>query len=203
MAKAHRLNLKIKEDVNITKGQFVLLDRKQFLIWLEENPIKRKIKGIQQHHTWKPDYSLFKGDNHFKLCEGMKRSHLKRGFSDIAQNLTTFPDGTIMICRDLEKTPAGISGKNTGYICIEHLGNFDVGGDEMSEEHKITIEFLNAALCIHKALIPSLDTIIYHTWYASKSCPGTAFYGGNTTEDCYNNLIPKIRDRVDLLLNVM
>ena len=108
-----------------------------------------------------------------------------------------------MVCRPLNKIPAGIRGKNKYGICIEHYGNFDLEGDEMTEEHKDTIEFINAALCIKFALIPSLDSIIYHTWFAGKSCPGTNFYGGNTTEDAYNNFIPKIKEKVDLLLNIM
>jgi len=201
--------LKIREDINITKDGFTLLDRKQFLIWLEDNPVTREVHWIQMHHTWKPRYENFTGDNHFQACRGMRNYHMKkkkdggREFSDIAQNITTFPDGTLMICRSLNVIPAGIRGKNRYGICIEHYGNFDLGGDEMSLEHKKTVEFLNAALCIHKVLVPSLETIIYHTWFASKSCPGTNFYGGNTTEDCYRNLIPKIKERVELLLNVM
>jgi len=59
----------------------------------------------------------------------MKNYHLSKSFSDIAQHFTTFPDGTILTGRSLEKTPAGISGFNSNAICIENLGNFDSGAD--------------------------------------------------------------------------
>ena len=119
-----------------TENGVLLLNRKAFAEWLDSDTVQRKIKLIQNHHTWRPDYSNFKGDNHFSLVAGMKRSHLNRGFSDIAQNLTTFPDGFIAVGRSLNTIPAGIRGANSNGICIEHVGNFDIDGDEMSEEHK-------------------------------------------------------------------
>lgn len=176
--------------------QYILLNRLGLYKFLRDNPIKREVKFIQQHHTWRPDYSNFDGDNHFGLCAGMKRSHLKRGFSDIAQNITTFPDGLIAICRSLETTPAGIKGKNTGGICIEHVGNFDIDGDDMTEDQKDCVIWLNADLLKYFKLEPSIENIIYHTWYASKSCPGTNFFGGNTKEDCEANLIPLIKAKL-------
>ena len=84
-----------------TKKQFILMDKKAFAKWLKSQKINRSVKRIQNHHTWIPAYKHFKRDNHFALMESMKRSHLKRGFSDIAQNITTFPDGTIGVCRPL------------------------------------------------------------------------------------------------------
>lgn len=187
-----------------TKDQFILMDRAEFAKWLNEQNIKREVVRIQNHHTWKPRYENFDGSNHFKLLKGMKRSHLKRGFSDIAQNITTFPDGTIAICRPLSKIPAGIKGANTGGICIEHIGNFDKGGDKMSAKHKTTILKMNALL-LQKFKLKANDTsLVYHHWYdlntgkrkngegSTKSCPGTNFFGGNTVKDAKENFIPKI-----------
>lgn len=185
------------------KNQFILMDNAEFAKWLESQTIKRSIKRIQNHHTWKPRYSGFKDDNHFSLLEGMKRSHLKRDFSDIAQNITTFPDGTIAVCRPLTKIPAGIKGANTGGICIEHVGNFDIGGDEMTTMHKDIIVYLNALLCAKFNLSPDANSIVYHHWWTAagkrtnginvaKSCPGTNFFGGNKVEDAEKNFIPKI-----------
>ena len=181
------------------------MDIKAFAEWLSAYKNTRTIKRIQNHHTWKPDYSHFNGKNHFRLLEGMKRSHLKRGFSDIAQNITTFPDGTLAICRPLSKTPAGIRGANSGGICIEHVGNFDTDGDTMSEAHKNTIIDLNALLCVKFNLDPDTDSIVYHHWWdlntakrtngegTTKSCPGTNFFGGNKVADAEQHFIPLIK----------
>ena len=191
-----------------TEGQFILMDTIAFAKWLNEQTIGRTIKRIQNHHTWKPDYSHFNGKNHFRLLESMKRSHLKRGFSDIAQNITTFPDGTLAVCRPLERTPAGIKGANTGGICIEHVGNFDGDGDTMSKIHKDTIIALNALLCIKFKLNADTDSIVYHHWWdlttgkrtdgegSVKSCPGTHFFGGNKVEDAQKHFIPLIKAAV-------
>lgn len=187
------------------KDQFILMDTGAFVQWLKEQKIGREVKCLQNHHTWKPDYSHFSGDNHFNLLEGMKRSHLKRGFSDIAQNITTFPDGTLAVCRPLTKAPAGIKGANTGGICIEHVGNFDEGMDRMTEAHQHTILYLNALLCAKLGLNPDTNSIVYHHWWdlktcerrdgegSTKSCPGTGFFGGNKVGHATDNFIPKIK----------
>jgi len=184
---------------------FILMNRTGFDLWLESYDVVRDIELIQNHHTYIPNYSTFTGDNHFKLLSSMKRSHLKRGFSDIAQNLTTFPDGMIAICRPINTTPAGIKGANSRGICIEHVGNFDIDGDEVSEEHRKTIIWINAVLCKKLGLEINSDTIVYHHWYdlktgkrkngkgLTKSCPGTAFFGGNKVDDAEKNFIPLIK----------
>jgi len=186
--------LDFKELIERQDG-FILMNRFGFRNWLKRQEIDRKIKLCQNHNTYIPNYSHFKGENHFALAAGMKRSHLKRGFSDIAQNITTFPDGLIMINRPLKTAPAGIKGANKYGICMEHLGSFDEGGDEMTSEHKKTILWLNSELCHKFDLHPSVNTIVYHHWFdlktgkrkdgagTTKSCPGTNFFGGNKVQD--------------------
>lgn len=188
----------------IQKGQFILFNKEEFKEWIDKITVKREIKLIQNHHTYLPDYKSFK-NNHFTLLKNMKAYHVNSaGMSDIAQNITTFHDGTIAICRPLDITPAGIKGRNTGAICIEHLGNFD--SDMMTEEHKETIIFVNAVLCIKFNLKPSATTIVYHHWFDlnsgelvtnkgyrnTKSCPGIKFFGGNILEAANKNFIPLI-----------
>ena len=57
------------------------------------------------------------GSNHAALQSGMKSYYVKsRGFSDIAQHFTIFPDGKIMTGRSLDRAAAGIIGCNTGGI---------------------------------------------------------------------------------------
>lgn len=185
------------------KGKFILLDRNEFANWLHLQGITRKISLVQQHHTYIPAYRHFTGDNHFSLCESMERSHLERGFAEIAQNFTTFPDGTIMVCRNINKIPAGIKGANSFGICLEHVGNFDSGKDIMTQEHRETIVHITQCLLERFSLVPSENTVVYHHWYdlntgkrvnegmgVTKSCPGTAFFGGNTVTDFRSSFLP-------------
>jgi hypothetical protein len=185
------------------EGKFVLFDVEKFASWLAASAVCRVITLVQNHHTWKPSYAHFH-DNHFQLLRGMERAHLERGFAEIAQHLTTFPDGTVAVCRCLDKIPAGIKGANRSAVCIEHVGNFDLGRDSMSEAHGDTIVRLNALLCNKFALTPGPDRIIYHHWYdldtglrtegsgTTKSCPGTGFFGGNSVADANAYFIPRI-----------
>lgn len=208
------LNLFIKnnhQNLIIMKEElygFTLFDLIAFENWLSEQKTERQIIRVQNHHTWRPNYTNFKGNNQLELLKNMKQYHVNHnGWSDIAQNLTTFQNGTIAICRSLEKTPVGIKGANTGAICIEHMGNFDGDGDTMTEKHKNTIIHVNAALCHKFCLIPNKDSIVYHHWYdlhsgvrtngkgTTKSCPGTNFFGGNRVEDAEQNFYPLIMDK--------
>lgn len=186
------------------KGKFILMDIAEFENWLKQTTFHRSIGILQNHHTYIPGYTHFKGDNHFKMCEGMESSHLQRGFAEIAQNITTFPDGKIMVCRSLDKIPAGVKGANQNGICMEHIGNFDAGGDTMSQVHKDAIVKINALLLSRFNLPCNTNSIVYHHWYdlnsgkrtngtgATKSCPGTAFFGGNTVANAQSNFLPLI-----------
>ncbi|MFF2090197.1 N-acetylmuramoyl-L-alanine amidase [Paenibacillus sp. NPDC058174] len=188
----------------------------EFDNWLQHEKVSRTIQWIQNHHTWKPDYSNFNGRNHFERLESMRSFHMKeRSFTDIAQNLTTFPDGTIAysIKRPFNTAPAGIKGANSQGICIEHFGNFDANGDIMNDQHSEAILQLNYLLCIKFNLPIDTAHVVYHHWYSTdgtrvydfvsgkklsgisaKSCPGTQFFGGNTVLDAQKNFIPKIRE---------
>ncbi|CCJ34635.1 peptidoglycan recognition protein family protein [Caloramator australicus] len=192
------------------QGKFILMNREDFKEYILKLKVKRIIKLIQNHHTYIPSYKEFK-NNHFRLLEGMERSHLARGFNEIGQNITIFPDGLIAICRPLDIPPACIKGANENGICIESVGNFDIGGDKMTEEQKKSIIFVNALLCKKFKLTPSTDTIVYHHWFdletgkrlngkgITKSCPGTNFFGGNTVEAAKKNFIPLILDELKKL----
>ena len=172
---------------------------------------KRKIRLVQLHHTWSPEYKHFDGRNHFTRQAAMRQSHLARGFNDIAQHFTVFPDGMIVTGRSLEKDPAGIVGANSGAICIENFGNFDTGWDVMTTEQSEAIETLTAALCKVFGLNPE-TAITYHAWWtakgqalgdyhpakSAKTCPGTAFFGGNTRDAFLKNLLPRIKDAMQL-----
>lgn len=195
-----------------TEGQFILFDKDEFKNYLLSTSFHRNIYRIQNHHTYIPNYTHFFKDsppNHFKWLKSMKRSHLQRGFSDIGQNLTTFPDGTVALCRTFERIPAAIKGANTGSIAIEHLGYFDANQDEMTDAHKEIIVFTNAVLCHRFKLSPNDQSIIYHHWFdlstgkrtngtgVTKTCPGTNFFGGNTVEAANESFIPLVADKLN------
>src|SRR5262249_12642125 len=148
-----------------TQGKFILFDLAEFGAFLGSIAVSRVIQLVQNHHTFIPSYAHFNGSNHFERLRAMEAAHLERGFAEIAQNLTTFPDGTVAVCRSLDKIPAGIKGANTGGICIENLGNFDQGRDVMTAEQRATIVRVNALLCRRFNLQPNSDSIVYHHWF--------------------------------------
>ena len=189
-----------------TKYGFHLMDIDEFEEWLAAQHVNRVIRLIQNHHTYLPDYSHFTGSNHFPRLQSMKHYHMvNNGWSDIAQTLTTFPDGKIAVCRPLNQVPVGIKGHNSRGICIEHFGNFDAGKDQMSPAHAKTIVAVNAVLCKKFSLPVDTDHIVYHHWYdlnnearlngkgVTKSCPGTGFFGGNTVEAANEGFVPLVK----------
>ena len=189
-----------------TKYGFTKFSVQEFLSWIGGISVARTLDRVQQHHTWKPRYSGFGGNNHFELQRSMKRHHVDtNGWSDIGQHFTIFPDGMVMTGRPLNRSPACIYGANSGAVCIENLGNFDAGGDTMLDEQKQAIFRVTAALLERFGLgEPSEDNIVYHHWYDSngnkkfgvdgvKSCPGTAFIGGNKLPDFKEHFLPGVR----------
>jgi len=189
-----------------TQGKFILMNIDEFQQFLHTTIVTRKITHIQNHHTLIPSYRNFNGSNHFEKMKAMEADHIARGFGGIAQHITTFHDGTICLGRNMESKPTCIHLANTGGICIENFGNFDIGHDNMTNEQNKTIIKVNALLCSKFNLTPNTQTIVYHHWFRMsngfrdggkndddhKTCPGTAFFGGNTENDFTNNLLPLI-----------
>src|SRR4051812_2715920 len=137
-----------KLQINPTKltmsGEFVRMTRDQFQDWLFNQKVTRKITFFQEHHTYQPAYKEFNGSNHFTLMNGMKDYHVNTmGWSDISQQLTIFPDGTVVLGRPLNTPPQGSFGLTNksetptieaNALAIENVGNFDVGYDQMTAE---------------------------------------------------------------------
>lgn len=190
----------------------------EFKSYIAAYKFTRKIKRVQLHHTYSPSYEDFNGSNHQELQQGMKNYHIKNnGWAEIGQNITIFPDGKVLLGRELNKAPAGIYGANSEGICIECLGNFDKGGDVMPEAQKKAIVGVVKVL-LDKLSLDAQKGVTYHAWWTStgselgtykvgksvKSCPGTNFFGGNTREDFEKNLLPLLencgREECDMLL---
>ncbi len=188
-----------------SKYGFTKMSIQELENWLANLHIARTVLTIQEHHTYSPSYALFKGSNHFELQKSMKDYHVNHnGWSDIGQHFTTFPDGSVMTGRSLELSPACILGQNANAICIENLGNFDKGADSMTSAQRETIIGLTAALCKRFNRAVNSNNIVYHHWFDlstgqrnngirnNKSCPGTAFFGGNKVADCEANFLPLV-----------
>lgn len=194
-----------------TTEHFLIMTRDEFRPWLQKQAVSRAISRLQVHHTWSPAYKDIKPGGELKRLESMRDFHMQRNeWKEIGQNITTFPSGLIGISRgrDLNKAPAGIAGANTGAICIENLGNFDIGGDTLTDQHKATIVHLYAALAEKFRLPIDAEHLPYHAWYtsagdwigdyarsrSSKTCPGTNFFGaGNTRKAAEASFLPAVR----------
>lgn len=203
------------------QGQYILMTKEEFKDWLFHHSFNRKISLIQQHHTWLPSYKQFNGANHFIMLKGMENYHMKnKRWKNIAQNITTFPDGKVAVCRPFNIAPEGSIGDsaNSVGITIENVGNFDIGHDVMTAEQKETIVYITALLSIKFGLTPSIDTITYHHWwnyktgervldnskeYDVKSCPGTGFFGGNSTKSAITHFYPLVSRKKQEILESM
>lgn len=187
------------------KYGFSLFTPDEFVAWLPQQQVARTVLYVQEHHTYIPNYTHFKGKNHLEMQRGMRNVHMSmNGWSDIAQHFTIFPDGMIATGRSLEKSASCITGFNTNAICIENIGNFDHGGDAMRKEHREAILRVTAALCARFTIPVGTERLVYHHWFdlrtgartngggVTKSCPGTAFFGGNKPADSQKNFIPAV-----------
>jgi peptidoglycan hydrolase-like protein with peptidoglycan-binding domain len=128
-------------------------------------------RELHVHHTWRPNHANFNGRNYQAIQDGMREHHIKvRGFSDIAQHVTLFPDGMFLMGRDFGKNPASILGHNHGLpFCVEMLGNFDAGNDKFEGAQK------DAMLKLAKFFYDRGKYIRFHRENAPwKTCPGTS-----------------------------
>ncbi|AWV97484.1 SH3 domain-containing protein [Arcticibacterium luteifluviistationis] len=190
-----------------TKYGFIKMDISEFESWIANFRVGRTIIYLQQHHTVAPSYQHFDDTNHFQLQKNMKDYHVgSNGWMDIGQHFSIFPDGSIVTGRSLELTPACIYGNNSGAICIENVGFFDTGEDTMNQTQADAIVRATAAICKKFNIPINTDKIVYHHWFhlssgsrnngssGNKTCPGTAFFGGNKVEDCETDFLPLVRN---------
>lgn len=193
-----------------TKYGFTKFSLIEFKNWISNIQVGRTILKIQQHHTYIPNYFNFDGSNHFERQLTMKKYHtVHNGWQDIGQHFTIFPDGSIVTGRSLEKSPACIYNQNANSICIENFGNFDINGDVMTVSQRESILTVTATLCKRFNLPVNSNSIVYHHWFRldnglrtnggsnTKSCPGTAFFGGNKVEDFEQNFKPLILEKLN------
>ena len=192
-------------------AEFKIIQPDNFGEWLASQSVSRKITRIQLHHTYQPDYAAWNGKPDALYWQNsMKSYHVNsNGWADIGQQFTICPNGEIVTGRSLNSAPAGIYGANTGAICIENLGNFDRGGDSMTTAQKSAIVAAVGELL--KRFNLGTDAVTYHAWWtadgrslgdyvagrSAKTCPGTAFFGGNTRAAYETNLKPLIENYIN------
>jgi hypothetical protein len=144
----------------------------EYMQYLDSFNWERIIKEIHVHHTWKPSIKDFNGE---KTIWAMWNYHVNiRGWSDIGQHASVDPEGYIWDGRDLNISPASISGRNgSPYspFMFEMIGNFDKGNDKLEGKQLDTTLKLCSFLLSKFNL--SKDKIKFHREFAPKSCPGT------------------------------
>lgn len=216
------IEYEIGEDGMKQSNGFTLIEKtSEIKGYLNNQKVNRTINKIQIHHMASPSYSTWEktdkkifSEPHFGRTNSLD-SYGKSTWGSrddkgkyIAQHFNVFPDGQITSGRSLNNTPIGITGWNTGAICIEIYGNFDEGQDVMNEAQKQAVIALVAELCDRFDIKPSENTIRYHAWFTSggaylggyvpgksrKTCPGTAFFGGNTMKAFKENFLPAIEN---------
>lgn len=179
----------------------------EFKAWLDKQHPSRSITRLQVHHMYAPSYANWKTDDPLRRQYNTKYFHTHTNkWSDIAQHFSIFPNGHIVTGRSLNSTPIGIKGWNTGAICIEIYGNFDV--DEMYKEQRDAV-IACYALLAHKFNIPiNSNGIRPHCWFtaggtylgdynasrSAKTCPGKKFFGGNSKSSFEKNFYPALRN---------
>ncbi len=146
-----------------TSGKFILMTSEEFREWLGQKEHTRTIRCIQNYNTVLPAYASFNGNNHFQILSGMEEyQSFENGYDEIAQNITTFPDGRIALCRDINKIPAGKNGASQFCIRIEHVENANTNEREMTDEQLDCSILLNALICMKFRIKPATTSIVNH-----------------------------------------
>jgi hypothetical protein len=148
-------------------------DAGSFIKWLQGKQTAH-MSEIHVHHTYAPSHKDFNGSNHKKLQDGMKGFHIRsRGFQDIAQHITIFPDGKIMTGRNINVSPASATNYNDSDSDGQHpfmfeiIGNFDLGHDKLQGKQ------LESAVAVTRYFYNKGAAIKFHREMANKSCPGS------------------------------
>ena len=208
-----------------TKNGFTLLENKEDVKkWLSKQKVTRKITRLQVHNTFLPDYTTWEktdkkvfSEPHFGRAQSLDDYGKKTwGYSDghghyTAQNFTVFPDGKIIVSRNLNSKPIGIKGWNDGALCIEIYGNFDKGKDIMNTSQKKAVIYLYGELCKRFKIPVDTAHIRPHCWFtaggtylgkynssrSAKTCPGTNFWGVGCSPSGFAKFIKEVKAYVN------
>ncbi|WP_461206941.1 peptidoglycan recognition protein family protein [Clostridium sp. DL1XJH146] len=141
------------------------LNLAQLLLLLD----KHDFKELHVHHTWRPEKKDYDGSNAVALQNGMKNYHVNtKGWSDIGQHITIFPDGKILTGRNFTWNPASILGHNSKAFMLEMIGNFDVGHDVLEGAQ------LDVLLGLITYFTDKGKYTRFHNENSTKTCPGSS-----------------------------
>ena len=208
-----------------SKNGFILLENgKDIKEWLSKQKVTRKITRLQVHNTFLPDYTTWEktdkkvfSEPHFGRAQSLDDYGKKTwGYSDghghyTAQNFTVFPDGKIIVSRNLNSKPIGIRGWNDGALCIEIYANLDKGHDIMKSEQKKAVIYLYGELCKRFKIPVDTAHIRPHCWFtaggtylgkydpnrSAKTCPGSNFWGVGCSPSGFNKFLADIKEYVN------
>ena len=208
-----------------SKNGFILLENgKDVKEWLSKQKVTRKITRLQVHNTFLPDYTTWEktdkkvfSEPHFGRAQSLDDYGKKTwGYSDghghyTAQNFTVFPDGKIIVSRNLNSKPIGIKGWNDGALCIEIYGNFDKGKDIMNTSQKKAVIYLYGELCKRFKIPVDTAHIRPHCHFtasgtylgkydpnrSAKTCPGSNFWGDGCSPSGFNKFLADIKEYVN------
>ncbi len=126
-------------------------------------------KELHVHHTWQPDHTTYnKKPDPIYWQQAMRDFHVNtNGWADIAQHVTLLPDGRFVTGRDFARSPASISGYNTGAFMVEMIGNFDTGNDPFRGPQRESI------IGLARWFDQRGKYIRFHNENSNKTCPGT------------------------------
>ena len=207
-----------------TQNGFTLLNKNEIGSYLAKQKVTRKITRLQVHNTFLPDYTTWEktdkkvfSEPHFGRAKSLD-DYGKRtwGYSDghghyTAQNFTVFPDGKIIVSRNLNSKPIGIKGWNDGALCIEIYGNFDKGKDIMNTSQKKAVIYLYGELCKRFKIPVDTAHIRPHCHFtasgtylgkydpnrSAKTCPGSNFWGVGCSPSGFNKFLADIKEYVN------
>ena len=207
-----------------TQNGFTLMNKNEIGPYLAKQNVTRKITRLQVHNTFLPDYTTWEktdkkvfSEPHFGRAQSLDDYGKKTwGYSDghghyTAQNFTVFPDGKIIVSRNLNSKPIGIRGWNDGALCIEIYGNFDKGKDIMNASQKKAVIYLYGELCKRFDIPVNTSHIRPHCWFtaggtylgkynpsrSAKTCPGTNFWGVGCSTSGFAKFIADVKAYVN------
>lgn len=143
-----------------------------FVLLLNEWKPRRQISEFHLHCTDRPRRADFRG---LATIEAMRRYHMSKGWSDIAQHLTIDPAGGLWTGRDWDRPPASAAGFNgtaqKGPFMIEVVGRFDPGYDPFDGVQYDAV--INVIVAVLSRFDLDETALRFHSEFNSgKTCPG-------------------------------
>ena len=162
-------------------GKYEIITLDQLLARLE----KYSHKELHVHHTWMPDHATYfataaasEDDRALARQLAFYEYHtVVRGWADIAQHVTLLPDSRFVTGRDFDKSPASITGHNTGAFCCEMIGNFDIGHDPFQGAQRTSM------IGLARWFDSRGKYIRFHNENSDKTCPGTGIPKANFMQE--------------------